>query len=136
MSVFADTSGLYAVLDRNDANHSKANSAWADWLSNRQKLLTNNYVVLETVSLIQNRMGLAAVRTFHEDILPVLHIDWVSEEQHRAGFEAVLAASRRKLSLVDCVSFQTMRHNGLRIAFCFDSHFREQGFETRPSGVN
>jgi uncharacterized protein len=136
MSVFADTSGLYAVLDRNDANHSKANAAWADWLSNKQELLTNNYVVLETVSLVQNRMGLAAVRTFYEDIMPVLQIDWVSEEQHRAGFETVLAASRRKLSLVDCVSFQTMRHHGLRIAFCFDSHFREQGFETRPFGVN
>ena len=136
MSVFADTSGLYAVLDRNDVNHSRANAAWADWLTKRQKLLTNNYVVLETVSLLQNRMGLAAVRTFYEDILPVLQIDWVSTEQHHAGFEAVLAASRRKLSVVDCISFQTMRHNGLRIAFCFDPHFREQGFETRPIGVN
>jgi uncharacterized protein len=136
MSLFADTSGLYAILDRNDANHLKAKAAWADWLGKREVLLTNNYVLLETASLLQSRIGLAAVGTLYEDITPVLHVDWVSKEQHRAGMEAVLAASRRKLSLVDCVSFQTMRHNGLRIAFCFDAHFREQGFETRPRPVN
>jgi uncharacterized protein len=41
---------------------------------------------------------------------------------------AVLAAARKKLSLVDCVSFQIMRQQGVRASFCFDSHFGEQGF--------
>jgi len=56
MSLFADTSGLYAILDRNDANHLKAKAVWAHWLSNREALLTNNYVLLETASLLQNRI--------------------------------------------------------------------------------
>jgi predicted nucleic acid-binding protein len=46
--------------------------------------------------------------------------------------EAVLAATRKKLSLVDCASFQTMRELGVRSVFCFDSHFREQGFDALP----
>ena len=50
----------------------------------------------------------------------------------RAAAGAVLAAGRKELSLVDCVSFQTMRELGVRSAFCFDKHFREQGFETVP----
>lgn len=62
----------------------------------------------------------------------MLQVEWVTEERHRAAMEAVLAASRRRLSLVDCVSFQTMRECGLRTAFCFDPHFREQGFEVLP----
>jgi predicted nucleic acid-binding protein len=33
---------------------------------------------------------------------------------------------------VDCVSFQTMRQSGVRHVFCFDAHFREQGFMVRP----
>jgi predicted nucleic acid-binding protein len=49
---------------------------------------------------------------------------------HRPG--AALAAGRKKLILVDCVSFQTMRQHGVRIAFCFDAHFREQGFLVKP----
>ena len=132
MSVFTDTSGLYAVFDRDDANHSRAKAAWVEWLRAGETLLTNNYVLLETTALLQHRLGVAAVRALYEDVVPLLQIDWVSEEQHRTGVEAILAASRRKLSVVDCVSFQTMRHHGVRTAFCFDSHFREQGFTIKP----
>ena len=132
MSVFADTSGLYAVFDRDDANHSRSRTAWVNWLRTGEVLMTNNYVLLEVTALLQHRIGMAAVRALYEDVAPVLQVHWVSEEQHRAGVGAMLAASRRKLSLVDCVSFQTMRHYGLRSAFCFDNHFREQGFETKP----
>jgi predicted nucleic acid-binding protein len=42
---------------------------------------------------------------------------------------AVLSAGRKKLSLVDCVSFGVMRAAGLRKAFAFDRQFVEQGFE-------
>jgi uncharacterized protein len=75
--------------------------------------VTNNYVLLETTALLQHRPGVAAVRALQEDIVPVLQIDWISEEEHGAGVEAMLAAARRKLSLLDCVSFQTMRRHGL-----------------------
>ena len=132
MSVFADTSGLYAVFDADDKNHHTAKVAWTKWLRAREPVVTNNYVLIETLALLQHRIGLAAVRTFHEDVMPLLQVEWVSEDQHRAGVEAALAATRRKLSVVDCVSFRTMRQRGLRTAFCFDAHFREQGFDTKP----
>jgi len=46
-----------------------------------------------------------------------------------AGVAALLTAGRRQLSLVDCVSFLTMRRLNLKMAFAFDRHFTEQGFE-------
>ena len=49
-----------------------------------------------------------------------------------AAMEMILAASRKKLSLVDCSSFLVMREVGVREAFCFDRHFREQGFHVLP----
>jgi uncharacterized protein len=61
-----------------------------------------------------------------------LEVEWISEEQHRACVKAVLAAARKKLSLVDCVSFQTTRNRGARTAFCFDAHFRERVFVIKP----
>jgi predicted nucleic acid-binding protein len=128
MSVFVDTSAFYAVLDRDDANHSAAKRVWAALLHEKAALFTTNYVLVETAALLQHRIGLAAVRAFHEDVVPVLRVDWIAAEGHRAGMEAVLAAGRKMLSLVDCVSFQSMRQMGLRQAFCFDKHFKEQGF--------
>jgi predicted nucleic acid-binding protein len=72
------------------------------------------------------------MRSFHEDVVPLLQVTWIKAEEHRAGMEAVLAAARKKLSLVDCVSFQAMRQLGVRTAFSFDAHFGEQGFTAKP----
>ncbi len=41
---------------------------------------------------------------------------------------ALLAANRRQLSLVDCVSFVVCRQRQLEQVFAFDTHFSEQGF--------
>ena len=104
-----------------------ARASWTRLLGGIATLVTHNYVLVETAALLQHRLGLPAARAFHEDVVPLLRIDWVSEQRHKAGMEAVLAAARKRLSLVDCVSFQTMRDLGIRTAFCFDDHFREQG---------
>ena len=53
-------------------------------------------------------------------------------EQMTVFVVALLAASRRGLSLVDCVSFEVMRESGLKSAFTFDGHFREYGFTAVP----
>ena len=132
MTVFVDTSAFYAVLDRDDANHDAAGNAWVQLLRAEHILLTTNYVLLETCALLQNRLGIAALRAFHQDIVPLLHINWISEVRHFSGVEAALAASRKRLSVVDCVAFQTMRENGVQTAFCFDRHFLEQGFAILP----
>lgn len=57
---------------------------------------------------------------------------WITEEDHRGGVQALLAAGRRELSLVDCTSFLVMRRLGLRAAFAFDADFEDQGFEPPP----
>ena len=132
MIVFVDTSAFYAGLDRDEINHTRAKNAWTDLLTGDARLLTNNYVLLETSALVQKRLGPAALRLFCQDVVPLLAVDWISRQRHEAGLQALLAAARRKLSLVDCISFQTMRERGSQTAFCFDPHFREQGFATIP----
>jgi predicted nucleic acid-binding protein len=74
-----------------------------------------------------------AIRSFAEDILPVVAIHWVQQSEHEAAVAAVLAASRRNLSLVDCTSFLTMRAAGSRTALTLVGHFGEQGFEMTPT---
>jgi predicted nucleic acid-binding protein len=132
VTVFVDTSALYAVLDHDDADHKEAARRWTQLLESVEDLLTTNYVLLEASALLQNRLGLVALRMFHERIAPLLRVEWISGQQHAAAVEAVLAAERKKLSVVDCVSFQVMRENGVRSAFCFDRHFRDQGFDVIP----
>jgi predicted nucleic acid-binding protein len=128
MTVFIDTSAFYAILDRDDVNHAPAADAWVHLVRDEHALLTTNYVLLETYALVQSRLGIPALRAFQQDVVPLVQVDWVSEERHNSGVEAALAASRKRLSVVDCIAFQTMRENGVQTAFCFDRHYAEQGF--------
>lgn len=132
MSVFIDTSALFALLDADDSNHKKAAGAWRELVVSRESMITTSYVLVESCALIQNRLGFEAVRGFCDDLVPVLTVEFVTSDIHRLGTAALLAASKRGLSLVDCVSFETMRELGIRSAFTFDRHFREYGFTVLP----
>lgn len=133
MTVLVDTSAFLAVLDQGDANHPAAKAHWIDMLNRGDELVTHNYVLVETSAVVLRRMGLAAVRVFQRDVVPVLRMVWVSREIHEAAAGAHLVAGRRTLSLVDCVSFEVMRRTGVLTAFAFDRHFREYGYETVPT---
>lgn len=128
MTIFVDTSALLAVLAENDPHHSSARRTWERILTEQAVLFTTSYVVVETSALVQNRLGLEAAATLHRDILPVLEVEWVGPELHRAAVVALLAAGRRSQSLVDCASFEAMRTRGITTAFAFDRQFTEQGF--------
>jgi len=130
MTVFIDTSALVAVLDADDLNSATASRTWESLVASGAPLVCHNYILVEAAAVIQRRIGLDAVRTFEEDIVPVLEVVWVDADVHEAAAGAHLAAARRSLSLVDCVSFEVMRRNGIKKAFAFDDHFRERGFET------
>jgi len=132
MNIFVDTSAIYALLDGGDANHKKAKEAWSEALKPGNALVTTNYVLLESFALIQNRLGLDALRGFQSDIVPLLVVEWIGEDVHARAASAVLAASRKSLSLTDCASFEVMRAMGLTKALAFDPHFAEQGFSRIP----
>ncbi len=132
MSVFVDTSAFLAVLDANDANHAAARERWAEMLTRGEDLITHNYVLVEASAVIARKLGVEATRVFEHDVVPVVRTIWVSREIHAAGVGAQLAAARRSLSLVDCVSLEIMRRTGVLAAFTFDKHFAEQGYETIP----
>jgi predicted nucleic acid-binding protein len=110
MIAFVDTSALYALLDRDDGNHQSARKTWTGLLDSRALLVTGNYALV---------------------IFPLLATEWVTRSQHDSALASLLAAGRKKLSLVDCASFAVMRQAGIRKAFAFDRHFTEQGFEIR-----
>ena len=126
MTVFADTSALYALLDRDDRFHDAAKATFAGLAD--EELVTHDYVLVEMMALTQRRLGSEAVRRFAQDFVPALSTIWVDEAVHAAGLAALLAASPTEVSLVDFVSFQVMRERGIAYAFAFDDDFQAAGF--------
>jgi predicted nucleic acid-binding protein len=131
LTVFVDTSALFALVDVDDRRHLRAKQIF-DQLLVRERSLTHSYVAVESEALARRRLGPDAARTLLLDLLPLPSMVWVDEELHLAGITAVVSAGSRRLSLVDCVSFELMRRERIDTAFAFDRHFAEQGFTTIP----
>jgi predicted nucleic acid-binding protein len=132
MVIFIDTSALLALVNTQDEFHSQAKHQWRTLLENKETLLSNNYVILESISLIQRRFGMDWMHSLQAEVLQLIEIAWVDEDQHQAALTIFLKANGRQLSLVDCSGFETMRRLEIKKVFSFDEHFREQGFEVIP----
>ena len=127
--VFIDTSAFYALMDRSDSYHQSASRLWTHFLDKGYELKTSNYVTVETLALLQNRLGFEAADLWFRDVLGIVGTIWIDEVLHNLAFEIWLSLGRRKLSLVDCASFVVMRHDKVEKVFGFDKHFTEHGFD-------
>ena len=127
--IYVDTSAFYALLDRADPYHNEASSLWVTLMDNNSTLVTSNYVVSETMKLLQKRIGFEAARAWYKKILSVLDVLWIDEGIHQQAYELWLNLGRIPLSLVDCTSFVTMHQHQIERAFCFKSHFVDNGFD-------
>ncbi len=83
-------------------------------------------------ALVQRRLGIAGTRFLLQDLVPSLEVVLVDQRLHENAVSAFLSGLRRRVSLVDCASFEVMRRRGIERAFAFDSDLAAQSFETTP----
>lgn len=128
MTVFVDTSGIFAFLVQDDEMHERAKAIFSGLALHQVSLLTSSYIIVETISLLQRRVGLDSVQTFNEMVFPLLEVIWVSDMWHRRALGRVMTEKKRYLSITDCLSFEIMEENEVEPVFTFDRHFAERGF--------
>ncbi len=128
MNIFADTSGFFALLVKNDYMHVRARENFSYFAENNVQLVTSSFVLVETMALLQSRIGLEPVNDFNAKILPLLEIVWVDDNWYAKAIQRLLAQNNREISLVDSLSFEIMETIQIEYAFAFDKHFVENGF--------
>jgi uncharacterized protein len=128
MNIFADTSGLFALLVKNDYMYIRARENFRYFAENNVQLVTSSFVLVETTALLQHRIGLAPVNDFNLKILPLLDVVWADDQWYAKAMHRLLIQNKRDVSLVDCLSFEIMDALGIQYAFAFDKHFEENGF--------
>lgn len=127
MTVFVDTSALYALLSADDPMHRRAAEAFLGLEDS--ELLTHNYVVVECCALAHRRLGPTAARNLVSDVLSPIELVWIDEPVHRVASATFLSSGANGPSLVDCASFEVMRLRTIQTAFAFDRHFTDAGFD-------
>ena len=129
--VFADSSALLAIVSKTDSSHARALKTFEKLRSESALLLTTSYVLVETYALLHRRHGKEAARRFREEFSPILEVVWVHQELHERAMEVFLE-SPPSVSLVDAVSFVSIRDLDIEKVWAIDRHFDNQGFEVLP----
>ncbi len=127
-TVFVDTCGFYAFLDRTDPFHAEARDLFVRARDEKWHLFTSSYVVHESWALIQARLGWEAVEDWLDALVSACEIVWVDEPLHRLGMARARQVRERRLSLTDCVSFEVMSSRNCVEAIADDEHFRKLGY--------
>jgi predicted nucleic acid-binding protein len=97
-------------------------------------LLTTDYVVDETLTLLRLRLGLTAAREWWGRIsasrrVVMAEVDHVLREDALHWF---FRYEDKDFSFTDCTSFALMNREKLREALTTDRHFEQAGFQMVP----
>ena len=128
--IFVDTSAWLAISDVRDGNHTRAREVQRDLVTGKAgRLITTDYILDETLTLMRKRTGLDGARRFLAGLETSrsVQVIWVGQELFQSAKAAFLDQGTRSWSFTDCTSFVTMRELGITTAFAFDHHFRQFG---------
>jgi len=131
--VYIDTSAFYALIDRADPYHKQAKALWPSLLDARVNRITSSYEVVETMELVQKRLGCEAAVVWQRAVLAVVDVKWVDQSLHDLGYELWLSLGRLGFSFTDCVGQILMSRYQISTAFCFKPKFADRGIAVVPS---
>lgn len=123
--VFADTSAWFSLADSGDKDHEQA----VRFVETQPSLVTTNFVIDETITLVLRHLGYWPARRIGERLWSgkAAHIIWVSIADQREAWELFKRYSDKAFSFTDCTSFVVMERLGIQHAFAFNKHFEQIG---------
>ena len=129
--LFVDTAGWMACADRNDPAHAKCVALRDAKLRAGFLLVTTDYVLDETLTLLRLRLGLGAARAWWERVSQSPRVTFadVDADLREQAFGWFFRYEDKDFSFTDCTSFAFMKQGKIREALTTDRHFRQAGFE-------
>jgi uncharacterized protein len=124
--IFVDTGAWFASIVPSDANHVAA----IQWLNqNSELLLTTDYVVDETLTLLRSRgemqRSIDLGTAFFSGALATLH--YLTPDDVQQTWSVFRQYSDKNWSFTDCSSKVVTERLQISVAFAFDHHFRQFG---------
>jgi uncharacterized protein len=134
-AVFVDTGGWMACSDRADPAHAPCRAARDGALEAGQTLITTDFVIDETLSLIRFRLGLSAANVWWQQIDGSARLRWerVENDRFERARHLFFQYREKDLSFTDCTSIAVMRELKLTTVITTDRHFQQMGFDLLPA---
>ena len=130
LPIFIDTSFFKALVDQKDEFYDQALKINTALIKDNTMLVTTNYILDETFTLIRKRCGLAKALKLRENIanhsmtIHVVRVTTIHDAEAWTWFQNDWSG----LSFTDCVSFVVMQQRNITSVATFDKHFTRAGF--------
>jgi uncharacterized protein len=125
-TVFLDTSGIIAAINRRDFYHNRAKEIFHRLSEERCVLVITNYIRLEAHSLLLQRAGKTLAMQFLNEKSWL--VEWVTPEDERKAINLLQKFADKSFSLTDASSFIVMERLRIGEVVSFDRHFSQYGW--------
>ena len=132
--LFVDSSAWLAAYDRGQRGHAEVVAALRQARKGRTSIVTSDYVLDETLTLVRARVGHRLALTIGDAVwrkggAELLLVDDPIREN---AWEIFTKYAEHDLSFTDCTSAALMRQRGLDTICSLDHHFVVLGFTRIP----
>lgn len=132
MKLLADTSGLLALVLRNDQHHADA----AAFVRRHQgaRFVLTELILAEVTTRLRVLAGAERAVGVARSLLESRRYEliFIDSDVLTGALAQMERFADKRLSLTDCTSFELMARLGLDSAFSFDRDFRDCGFQMVP----
>jgi len=133
--IFVDTSAFLAIENRRDTYHAQSLNFRDSYLKTGQALITSDYVLDESYTIIRLRAGHTIAVKFGEVLRKsqLIYIEYITAEIIEKAWDIFKTFADHDFSFTDCTSFALMERLNISNVFTFDAHFKEYGqFNLNP----
>lgn len=123
------------LADESDPQHESSRTFRDRWLEEAGILISTDFVMDETLTLLRMRLGLRAAERWWDQVegSPRVRWEWVDPARAERARHWFFRWRDKDFSFTDCSSFVVMRERRIRAALTNDRHFIQAGFQTFPA---
>ena len=129
--VFVDTGAWYALADRKDPDHAPIKQCLDQY---RGRLLTSNFVLDESVTLLRYRLGWRVAEQVGGVLMngSAARLVRISEADEEHAWDIFSRYSDQSFSFTDCTSFALVKRLKIETNIAIDRDFRAYGLICLP----
>lgn len=130
-AVFVDTGVWYALTDREDPDHAAVAEALRE---HRNRLVTSNYILDETLTLVRFRLGWHVAHQLGETLRTggLARVERISLRDEDTAWSIFSTWSDKSFSFTDCTSFALCKRLKVVQCLAIDRDFRSFGLHCIP----
>ncbi|MCB0037228.1 MAG: PIN domain-containing protein [Anaerolineales bacterium] len=117
--VLIDSDAFVGWIFPKDAHHQQVKKKFQTVIENRLKLVTTNYVVGETATVLSKLAGQDSARLFLSRVKKITTIH-ISTTLHEKSLEVFSSLDKKRTSVIDCSNVAVMRQFSIPTIFSFD----------------